>query len=917
MIILEIAHLTKKYGDRSLFSGFSFSFPDCGFFLLCGESGSGKSTFLNILAGLDPFYEGRCVYLGKDYQRLSGEERSELRLREIGYIQQSGNLLETETALYNVLLPLVSVSSMKWRFKKQKALDALASVGLKEKVFQQVNTLSGGEKQRVAIARALMCDPPMILADEPTGALDRAASEEIYSLLRILAAKRLIIIVSHDTEAARRYASAVFWLQDGQIALEPISNELSQKSGFRSVVSFPDKEKSKVPLSYWFTHAYHVGAAKKWRTLLSETIVSFALLSLGLTCYVGRDVGKSVEGAFSSLVGENILVMETPNKGEATFGKTISASESDLKNLIKSMPAFIDDYGLTYIANFEAYFPDLNEAYLPHGASKIVIPSLSIRTVNDFLWLDEENSQTYFPEKPKTLEDDQIVLGLPYASMASVCFGLQILRNYDTLGAYISESPLQVVFALENQSWSYTDEQILSVVAITQTSVPTIFHFNHRWSTYLYEEKMRFPSSDEPDNSLPWIMQKLFYLKPKGSCQEFIEQSRFLDSLADYVFERPNESFEATHCRAGSVCGLSRLYVFLADKHSLRISDILSVSQENGIDSFYVCTDGSYVAFPEAYMMGFASRFFLSVSASSIDQAIDLMSSLSDDDNLLLPDDIVEGSYLCPASSALTFSSNFSALIHGRPPRGNEEICLSSTLYDSLNAPESVLVAGAVGGKDYRKVELKVVGVVRSERKMIYGNSFWPIDFFREGLGMSAFLLEPTKVVYEVGENAADNLSAQLAARYPEFIFTDPSLEARESISAVVDQVSFVLSAFSGFALLVAALLFFVVGFLAVVENRKEAIALYRLGISRDDIAESYSCGLFLQAAIAVTPSAISLSLLEKIVDDLIKGNFGSGGTFVYDQVPILFMLATAFFGTLCISLLLWFLFRKRSFVNR
>jgi ABC-type lipoprotein export system ATPase subunit/catechol 2,3-dioxygenase-like lactoylglutathione lyase family enzyme len=226
---LELFSLRKSHGKEGLFAGISYSFPDKGLIAIVGDSGSGKTTLLDIVAGLDVGYEGTVLLMGKSLKSLSEKERSILRLREIGYIRQSYDLLESETAFENVCLPLKAASEDSAYLMKEKALSLLATLGLEGKANQVVNTLSGGEKQRVALARALTLDPPILLADEPTGALDQANAEIIYAALASLGKKILVLLVSHDLNRTRKYADVIITLRNGLFVTNP--NEEKESEG--------------------------------------------------------------------------------------------------------------------------------------------------------------------------------------------------------------------------------------------------------------------------------------------------------------------------------------------------------------------------------------------------------------------------------------------------------------------------------------------------------------------------------------------------------------------------------------------------------------------------------------------------------------------------------------------------------------
>ncbi len=220
--MIEVSHLGKTYtrGDGTpvpALKDVSFTIGKGEFVTIRGASGSGKSSLLNILGCLDTPTTGSYRLDGEDVSHHSDERRSHIRNRKIGFVFQSFNLLPRTTAAENVEIPALYSGAA---VERGRALAILAQVGLGERAGHYVTELSGGEQQRVAIARALMNDPPLLLADEPTGNLDSAAGESVMRLFTDLHREgRTIVLVTHDEDVAA-YAGREIFIRDGLVAAD-------------------------------------------------------------------------------------------------------------------------------------------------------------------------------------------------------------------------------------------------------------------------------------------------------------------------------------------------------------------------------------------------------------------------------------------------------------------------------------------------------------------------------------------------------------------------------------------------------------------------------------------------------------------------------------------------------------------------
>ena len=218
--MLELKNIVKKYGsgetEVTALNGVSLSFRKSEFVAILGHSGCGKTTLLNIIGGLDHYTEGDLIINGRSTKEYRDRDWDAYRNHSIGFIFQSYNLIPHQDVLSNVELAL-TVSGVSPAERRKKALDALERVGLTDQIHKRPNQMSGGQMQRVAIARALVNDPDILLADEPTGALDTENSLQVMEILREIAKDRLVIMVTHNPELAQSYATRTVHIKDGRI----------------------------------------------------------------------------------------------------------------------------------------------------------------------------------------------------------------------------------------------------------------------------------------------------------------------------------------------------------------------------------------------------------------------------------------------------------------------------------------------------------------------------------------------------------------------------------------------------------------------------------------------------------------------------------------------------------------------------
>ncbi|MBO5884416.1 MAG: ABC transporter ATP-binding protein, partial [Clostridia bacterium] len=263
--MIQVKNIIKNYtiADNvvNALKDVSLNFRDNEFVSILGPSGCGKTTLLNVLGGLDRYDDGEIVINGKSTKEFKDKDWDIYRNHYIGFIFQSYNLIPHLTVLENVEIAL-SIAGLSKREKREKSINALTRVGLQDQLHKKPNQLSGGQMQRVAIARAIVNNPKIILADEPTGALDSETSVQIMNLLQEIAGEHLIIMVTHNQDIANDYSNRIISLLDGVVTndtnpYEPSQQELNEQQEYIQLEQQEEKQnkkqqtKQKTSMGFW------------------------------------------------------------------------------------------------------------------------------------------------------------------------------------------------------------------------------------------------------------------------------------------------------------------------------------------------------------------------------------------------------------------------------------------------------------------------------------------------------------------------------------------------------------------------------------------------------------------------------------------------------------------------------------------
>ena len=405
--MLELKNIVKEYitGDTSVMAlrGVSLKFRKNEFVAILGSSGCGKTTLLNIVGGLDRYTSGDLVINGVSTKQYKDSDWDSYRNHSIGFVFQSYNLIPHQTVLSNVELAL-TLSGVSKSERRARAVEALKQVGLEDQIHKRPNQMSGGQMQRVAIARALVNNPDILLADEPTGALDTQTSVQIMDLLKEVAKDRLVIMVTHNPELADKYATRIVRLRDGEILSDSnpltkaeIQAEEDMPFAYEEKKTKKAKKKKKTSMSFFTALSLSLNnlMTKKARTALTSFagsigIIGIALilsLSNGIQLYINQVQEdtlstypltiQSETQDFSALLGAMMEVSELTVEEvddskiyvDDSLGSMAAAMSATVKNDLTSFKAYLDknydklaesvsDIQYTYAFDLQVYSED-------------------------------------------------------------------------------------------------------------------------------------------------------------------------------------------------------------------------------------------------------------------------------------------------------------------------------------------------------------------------------------------------------------------------------------------------------------------------------------------------------------------------------------------------------------------------------
>ena len=492
--MLELKDIKKSYVvggvEQPVLKGITTKFRKSEFASILGASGSGKTTLLNIIGGLDKYDSGDLIIDGNSTKNYYSGEWDSYRNYRVGFIFQSYNLIMHQSVLANVEMAL-TLSGVSKSERKERAKEALVKVGLEDHINKKPNQLSGGQMQRVAIARALVNNPEIILADEPTGALDSETSVQIMELIKEIAKDKLVIMVTHNPEIAKKYSTRIIELKDGIIVKDsnPVKNEKEKNN---------DKKTSRTSMSLLtsLSLSFNNLLTKKGRTILTAIAGSIGIIGIalilsltnGVNNYVAEMERDSLSEFPISIEKESVdlsKLFDTPKESEVKCEKNKICSQDDImsqlnylvnglikKNKLKELKKYIEEHDeinkyvteINYGYNLDLQIYSTNNVKVnPNNFNIFTGSNVDTDSVSDYITLDGEMGSVFYE-----LLDNEDVLKSRYEILAG-----KLPEEYNEVVIIVSKDdiiPDTVLYSLDIKDRSEVAKRISGGKLLENTS---------------------------------------------------------------------------------------------------------------------------------------------------------------------------------------------------------------------------------------------------------------------------------------------------------------------------------------------------------------------------------------------------------------------------------------------------------------
>lgn len=845
--MLELNDIKKDYVSGSTtvsaLKGINLRFRDCEFVSILGQSGCGKTTMLNIIGGLDKYTSGDLKINGVSTKNYKDRDWDFYRNNSIGFVFQSYNLIPHQTVLSNVELAL-TLSGVSKAERKKRAIEALEKVGLGEQIHKKPNQMSGGQMQRVAIARALVNNPDILLADEPTGALDTETSIQIMELLKEISKDRLIIMVTHNPELAKDYSTRIVRLLDGVItddsdpySLEDMEADIRAKEAAKAKTSEKKIKKSgkkqKTSMSFFtaLSLSFNNLMTKKTRTILTAFAGSIGIIGIamilsisnGIQLYIDRVQRDTLSSYPITLQAESIDIssmvtsMTGNSDSEEHEDKSKIYSNDIMGDMINTMVKEVKSNNLSefkkYIENggsdIKSYVSDIQYSY--------DVP-LNIYMKDTSNGVEQLNPSTMFDSiygEGATSTSSAMSSGMGMGMFSNSSVWNQLLGNqqvldeqYDVLAGHWPENYNEVVLVVDKNN-EVDDYTLYSLGLKDPEEVRTLFKKMMVGESYETKKDISYTFDEILDTEFKLVMPTDMYKynDVTGTWDDYSKDDKYMTNVVNNGTDikvcgiiRPNDDAVSTSISSG-IGYTSKLTEYIIEE--VKNSEIAKAQlADTSVDVF------TGVPFDNdrntEITMDDVNAYMATLSPEESAQMQAMTSGMSDDQILQL----------------------FSASLKARTTDATLDSNKSKLGITDLDTPSQIDIYAT----DFDSKE-KVQNIIKDYNKM-----------------------------------QQDDGKEENVINYTDYVGIMMS-----SVSTIINAISYVLIAFVAISLIVSSIMIGIITYISVLERTKEIGVLRSIGASKKDVSRIFNAETLIEGFVSGALGIVVTLLLCIPANALIK----------------------------------------------
>lgn len=847
--MLQLKNIVKDYaaGDQVVHAlkGVSINFRANEFVSILGHSGCGKTTLLNIVGGLDQYTSGDLIIKGKSTKQYKDKDWDAYRNHSVGFVFQSYNLIMHQSVLQNVELAL-TLSGVSKSERRKRAKEVLEKVGLGNQIHKKPNQMSGGQMQRVAIARALINDPEILLADEPTGALDTETSVQIMDLLKEIANDRLVVMVTHNPELAEKYSTRIIRLLDGEVTDDsmPYSDEEAAAEAY-------EQEEPKSQKHRRMSYATALGLSfnnlltKKGRTILTAFAGSIGIIGIALILSLSdgfRNYIKNVEEDTLSTYPLEITdeSIDMSSMMSMMMGMDMeSGEEHDMDKIYSNN--FIGDYMNTMLGEVKINDMKSFMDYIENGDGKEIKDYTS-----DIMYTYGITINAY-----KSNTDDGIYQVNPSTVFESIGFGTMsemssmgmTMGTSDVWSEMISnqellESQYDVVAGKWPESY---DEVVLVVSETNEITDYELYALGLRDISELQEMmgaalKGESKTFDNTSYTYDELLNLTYKVVPSSDFYQYDEKADCYVDMSDdaaYMKEKIENGIEIKVVgivRPNEEATVHSITTTIGYRHDL-VEKLMSVAEESEVGKAQL--ENPDINVFTGYEFG--TDLNEAAKEEAAESSMEMLEEMGIAD--MTEEELYQYMATLPADQLQQFMESMTA--------SAESVSQSMSLSDLKTAEDATYDDNLV-----------TIGIAYEEDPKVI--RIYPIDF------------ESKEKIIDIIEEYNDKMKAA-GEDEKEISYTDMVGTMMSSISTIINAISYVLMAFVAISLVVSSIMIGIITYISVLERTKEIGVLRSIGASKKDISRVFNAETIIIGFVAGVMGIIVTIILNIPINMIIK----------------------------------------------